>query len=240
MDFKNRKQLMKKYKILVVEDEEDLCEILKFNLENEGYKVDVANSAEEALDLKLERYDVFLLDVMMGKMSGFRLAEKIRKERNLTAPIIFLTARDTENDLLTGFSLGADDYISKPFSVREVIARVKAVLKRVGAKGEEDENIVVEDMVIEMKTKTVKVKDVSINLTKTEFEIMVLLASHPDRIFSREEIMHSVWRDNVVVSDRTVDVHIARIRKKMGDYGAMLVNRSGYGYRFEADQLVEK
>jgi len=228
---------MKKYKILVVEDEEDLCEILKFNLENEGYNVDVANSAEEALELKLERYDVFLLDVMMGKMSGFRLAEKIRKERNLTAPIIFLTARDTENDLLTGFSLGADDYIAKPFSVREVIARVKAVLKWVGAKGEQDENIVVEDLTIDMKTKTVKVKDVSINLTKTEFEIMVLLASHPDRIFSREEIMHAVWSDNVVVSDRTVDVHIARIRKKMGTYGAMLVNRSGYGYRFEADQL---
>jgi len=228
---------MKKYRILVVEDEEDLCEILKFNLENEGFSVDVANSAEDALLLKLERYDVFLLDVMMGKMSGFRLAEKIRKERNLETPVIFLTARDTENDLLTGFSLGADDYIPKPFSVREVIARVKAVLKRVGSKGEVDENIVVDDLTIDVKTKNVLMEGAAVNLTRTEFEIMVLLAAHPDRIFSRDDIMNAVWRDDVVVSDRTVDVHIARIRKKLGEYGKLLVNRSGYGYRFEPDQI---
>lgn len=228
---------MKKYRILVVEDEEDLCEILKFNLESEGFLVDVANSAEEAALLKLERYDVFLLDVMMGKMSGFRLAEKIRRERNLETPVIFLTARDTENDLLTGFSLGADDYIAKPFSVREVIARVKAVLKRTGGKGETEENVEIDDLKIDVKTKQVLVKDESANLTRTEFEIILLLAAHPDRIFSRDEIISKVWPDDVVVSDRTVDVHVARIRKKLGDYGRMLVNRSGYGYRFEPDQI---
>lgn len=222
---------------MVVEDEEDLCEILKFNLENEGFSVDVANSAEDALLYKLERYDVFLLDVMMGKMSGFRLAEKIRRERNMVTPVIFLTARDTENDLLTGFSLGADDYIPKPFSVREVIARVKAVLKRSGSKGEAEDNIVVNDLIIDMKAKNVLISRVIVNLTRTEFEILVLLAAHPDRIFTREDIMNTVWRDDVVVSDRAVDVHIARIRKKLGDYGRMLVNRSGYGYRFEPDQL---
>lgn len=230
-------EMMKKYRILVVEDEEDLCEILKFNLESEGFLVDVANSAEEAALLKLERYDVFLLDVMMGKMSGFRLAEKIRRERNLETPVIFLTARDTENDLLTGFSLGADDYIAKPFSVREVIARVKAVLKRTGGKGETEENVEIDDLKIDVKTKQVLVKDESANLTRTEFEIILLLAAHPDRIFSRDEIISKVWPDDVVVSDRTVDVHVARIRKKLGDYGRMLVNRSGYGYRFEPDQI---
>ena len=229
---------MKKFKILVVEDEEDLCEILKFNLENEGYDVDVSHSAEDASLLKLERYDLFLLDVMMGKMSGFRLAEKVRKERNLETPIIFLTARDTENDLLTGFSLGADDYIPKPFSVREVIARVKAIFKRVGAKGEMEEDIVIDSLTIDVKGKRVLLNNKSVDLTRTEFEIMMLLASHPERIFSRDDIIHSVWRDDVVVSDRTVDVHIARIRKKLGDYGKVLVNRSGYGYRFEPDEIT--
>lgn len=228
---------MKKYKILVVEDEEDLCEILKFNLENEGFTVDVVNSAEDALLLKLERYDVFLLDVMMGKMSGFRLAEKIRREQILDTPIIFLTARDTENDLLTGFSLGGDDYVSKPFSVREVIARVKAVLKRSGSKGETEENIVINELTIDVKAKQALVMDISANLTRTEFEIVRLLAAHPDRIFSRDDIINKIWPDDVVVSDRTVDVHIARIRKKLGEYGRMLVNRSGYGYRFEPDQM---
>ena len=231
---------MKKYKILVVEDEEDLCEILKFNLENEGFSVDVVNSAEEAAQLRLERYDVFLLDVMMGKMSGFRLAEKIRREQNLDAPVIFLTARDTENDLLTGFSLGADDYIAKPFSVREVIARVKAVLKRTGGKGETEENVVIDDLIIDVKTKRALVNGATANLTRTEFEIVLLLAAHPDRIFSREEIISKIWPDDVVVSDRTVDVHIARVRKKLGDYGRMLVNRSGYGYRFEPDQMEKE
>src|SRR5512133_1709712 len=122
-------------KILAVDDEEDLLEILSFNLTAEGYTVDTATSAEEALDKNLPVYDLFILDVMMGKMSGFRLAEKIRKEMNLSAPIIFLTARDTENDKVTGFSLGADDYLAKPFSVRELTARVKAILRRSSASG---------------------------------------------------------------------------------------------------------
>ncbi len=229
---------MKGYKILVVDDEQDLCEILKFNLENEGFAVDVAYSAEEAINLKLNKYDLLLLDVMMGKMSGFRLAEKIRKERKLSVPIIFLTAKDTDNDALTGFSLGADDYISKPFSVRQVIARVKAVLNRTKSTGRTEENIVIEKMLIDVNSKQVIIGNKPVNLTKKEFEILLLLVESQERVFSREEIMDYVWKDDVIVGDRTVDVNITRIRKKLGSYGQALVNRSGYGYCFDSHKII--
>jgi len=229
---------MKGYKILVVDDEQDLCEILKFNLENEGFAVDVAYSAEEAINLKLNKYDLLLLDVMMGKMSGFRLAEKIRKERKLSVPIIFLTAKDTDNDALTGFSLGADDYISKPFSVRQVIARVKAVLNRTKSTGRTEENIVIEKMLIDVNSKQVIIGNKQVNLTKKEFEILLLLVESQERVFSREEIMDYVWKDDVIVGDRTVDVNITRIRKKLGSYGQALVNRSGYGYCFDSHKII--
>ena len=228
---------MKNYKILVVDDEEDLCEILKFNLESEGFKVDVAYSAEEALTKKIDKYHLLLLDIMMGKMSGFKLAEKIRKERKLSVPIIFLTAKDTENDTLTGFSLGADDYISKPFSIREVIARVKAVLNRAGSLAKEDKKLMVKDMKIDLVKKKIEIKGKSINFTRKEFEILQLLIENQGRIFSRDEILDYVWKDDVVVVSRTVDVNMARIRKKIGDYGKALVSRSGYGYCFDITNL---
>jgi len=224
---------MKRPRILIVEDEKDVCEIVSYNLSNEGFDVDEAYSAEGALKLKLERYDLLLLDVMMGDISGFRLAEKVRKEKKLEVPIIFLTAKDTENDLLTGFSIGADDYIAKPFSVKELIVRVKALLKR--TKGEKPEEIVLEfdELKIDAISKTVCVGGNLIVLTKTEFEILMVLATNRGRIFSREDLLHRVWKDDVIVGERTVDVNIARLRKKLGTCGKFIKNRSGYGYCFE-------
>ncbi|MBS4013757.1 MAG: response regulator transcription factor [Bacteroidetes bacterium] len=230
---------MKAQRILVVDDEEDLCEILKFNLEGEGFIVDVAHSAEGALAGKLDQYSLLLLDIMMGKMSGLKLAEKIRKEMKLTVPIIFITSKDTENDTLTGFSLGADDYISKPFSVREVIARIKAVLKRTSSKEENADNIIrVNNMEIDLKSKKVFVYKTPISLTKKEFEILLLLVQNPGRVFSRDEILSLIWKNDVIVVNRTIDVNIARIRKKLGsDCEKAFVSRSGYGYCFEPDNI---
>ena len=226
---------MRNYKILIVEDEEDLCEILKFNLEGENFEVDVVYSAEDALMLnKLDAYDLILLDIMMGKMSGLKLAEKIRKEMKLLVPIIFLTAKDTENDTLTGFSLGADDYISKPFSIREVIARIKAVIARTKPEKKADQTITFEGLVIDQEKKTVHVDGNAIVFTKKEYEILELLAKSPGIILSRENILSTIWKNDVIVVNRTVDVNIARIRKKLGkEYGRALVSRSGYGYVFE-------
>jgi len=220
-------------KILVVDDEKDICEILQFNLENEGFAVDTANSAEEALGKLSEEHQIILLDVMMGGMSGFKMAEKLRKQGN-KIPIIFLTAKDTENDLLTGFSIGADDYIPKPFSIKEVVARVKAVLKRTNKliNQYQLENIVAGKLKINPGTKQVVLDETQVLLTKKEFEILLLLVKNPARIFTREEILDRVWKDEGYVLDRTVDVHITRLRKKLGDYSHYIINRSGYGYCF--------
>ena len=195
-------------RILVVDDEEDLCEILKFNLEIEGFDVDTANSAEEALKKDLSVYQLLMLDVMMGEISGFKMANIIRKDESKPkVPIIFLTAKDTENDRLTGFNLGADDYISKPFSIREVMARVKAVLRRTAVKDEEDkETISFEDLIIDIPKKKVSIGNEEITLTKKEFEILKLLLEHQGHVFSREEILSRVWSDEVYVLDRTIDV----------------------------------
>ncbi|MCL2651657.1 MAG: response regulator transcription factor, partial [Candidatus Azobacteroides sp.] len=208
-------------------------EILQFNLENEGFIVDIANSAEEALNKLSGEHQIILLDVMMGGMSGFRMAEKLRKQGN-KIPIIFLTAKDTENDLLTGFSIGADDYISKPFSIKEVVARVKAVLKRIVNQKEQNqlEDIAVDKLRISPETKQVMLDEKQLMLTKKEFEILFLLAKNPARVFTREEILDKVWKDEGYVLDRTVDVHITRLRKKLGNYGHYIMNRSGYGYCF--------
>ena len=226
---------MERKKILVVDDEEDLCEILQFNLESEGFAVDIANSAEEALKIISADYQLVLLDVMMGGMSGFKMAEKVRKELHLNVPIIFLTAKDTENDMLTGFSLGADDYIPKPFSIKEVSARVKAVLKRSGNADIPEIKRIVEagDLLIDLTTKNVTLNGKSILLTKKEFEILSTMAQSPGRIFSREDFLSKVWNDDGYVLERTVDVHITRLRKKLGDFGKHIINRSGYGYCFE-------
>lgn len=228
---------MADHRILVVDDEEDLCEILQFNLENEGYKVDVANSAEEALTLHLQQYDLLLLDVMMGEISGFKLANQLKKDESTAAiPIIFLTARDTENDMLTGFNIGADDYISKPFSIKEVNARVKAVLRRKKPESAEkvvDEIVSYETLRINISQKKTTVGGSEIALTKKEFEILKLLLSHQGRVFSRDEMLTRIWTDEVYVLDRTIDVNITRLRKKIGQYGKNIVTRLGFGYCFE-------
>ena len=222
-------------RILVVDDEEDLCEILKFNLEIEGYEVDTANSAEEALKKDLSVYNLLMLDVMMGEISGFKMANIIRKDDNKAKiPIIFLTAKDTENDRLTGFNLGADDYISKPFSIREVIARVKAVLRRTATDNNtSQETLSFDQLLVNIPQKKVTIKGEEITLTKKEFEILKLLLENQGHVFSREEILSRVWSDEVYVLDRTIDVNITRLRKKIGEYGKNIVTRLGYGYCFE-------
>ena len=227
-------------KILIVDDQRDICEILEFNLSNEGFSVECAYSAEEALKkLNTSSYSFILLDVMMGGMSGYKMAEKLRKEEN-NVPIIFLTAKDTENDMLTGFSVGGDDYISKPFSVKEVIARVKAVLKRQKTiSNNPDKKIVVGDIVIDLELKEVLIEAKKVVLTKTEFEILAFLAANPSKIFTRDKILHNAWDETPYITERTVDVHIARLRKKLGKYGSLISNRSGYGYRFNLSPLCD-
>ena len=229
---------MNDYRILVVDDEEDLCEILKFNLENEGYEVDTANSAEEALKMDISSYHLLLLDVMMGEISGFKMANILKKyKKTAHVPIIFITAKDTENDTVTGFNLGADDYISKPFSLREVIARVKAVLRRTITPETEKapEQITYQTLVIDITKKKVSIDGEEVALTKKEFEILFLLLQNKGRVFSREDILARVWSDEVYVLDRTIDVNITRLRKKIGIYGKRIVTRLGYGYCFETE-----
>ncbi len=221
-------------KILIVDDEKDICEILEFNLSNEGFDVELAYSAEEALKKLNPDFSLILLDVMMGGMSGYKMAEKLRKEGN-NIPIVFLTAKDTENDMLTGFSVGGDDYISKPFSIKEVIARIKAVVKRLEVKKNTKDltsQLTFAGIVINMDKKELTVDGEKVALTKTEFEILALLATNVDKVFSREDIIQTVWRETPYITERTVDVHIARLRKKMGEYSSLIANRSGYCYRF--------
>lgn len=223
----------KNISILIVDDEPDIREILQFNLQNEGYDIDLAESAEQAAKMLTPKHRLILLDVMMGGISGFKFADQLRKEGN-SIPIIFLTAKDTENDMLTGFSIGGDDYISKPFSIKEVVARVRSVLKR-----SENQNsaahknlLTVNNLEIDFDTKTVSVDKEIVELTKTEFNILVLLVQNTGRIFSRTDILDKAWKDDGIVLERTVDVHIARLRKKIGIYGDYIVNRTGYGYTF--------
>ncbi len=222
------------YKILVVDDEPDLREILQCNLESAGYAVDTAESAEDALRLLSPDHSLILLDVMLSGMSGFRMAERLRKEQKNQTPIIFLTAKDTENDLLTGFSAGADDYIAKPFSLQEVLARVKAVLRRTErTKASHNELVTRGGLVIDFVKKLVSIDGTAVRLSPKEFGILSMLARHPGRVYSREEILGEVWHGESFVLDRTVDVHIARVRRKLGAYGGCITNRQGYGYCLE-------
>src|SRR5690606_35664911 len=207
-------------KILIVDDEKDLCEILQFNLESEGFDIDVAHSGEEALKKPLEKFDLILLDVMMGGISGFKTANIIRKEKNLHIPIIFLTAKSDENDVLTGFNVGADDYISKPFSIKEVIARVKVILKRGLQQTAETTDLVFEELVVNQKQKEIALGGKTVNLTRKEFEILVLLMKNMNQYISRDEILNRIWDNDVIVTERNVDVNIARLRKKIEKYGA--------------------
>lgn len=219
-------------RILVVDDEAGIREILQFNLEAAGYEVDCASSAEQALEMLNQDHCMILLDVMMSGMSGFQMAEVLRKEYRNDIPVIFLTAKTEQNDLLTGFSAGGDDYIPKPFSIQEVIARVKAVLRRASTKSETTAYIESGAVKIDVQSKNVYVEGELTVFSKKEFEVLTLLASHPGQIFSREDIIAELWKDAPYVLDRTVDVHIARIRNKLGSCKGYIVNRTGYGYVF--------
>lgn len=227
----------KNYRILVVDDEQDLCEILKFNLETDGYVVETANSAEDALDMNIESFDLMLLDVMMGGMSGFAMAKKLKASpATKDIPIVFLTARDTENDTVTGFNLGADDYISKPFSIREVLVRIRAVLRRTAERnGEPQANMLsYQGLELNLDKKTVSIDGEEVPFTKTEFEILHLLLDEKGRVFSRQELIDRIWPKDVLVLDRTVDVNITRLRKKIGKFSKCIVTRLGFGYYFDA------
>ena len=221
-------------RILIVDDEEDLCEILQYNLSNEGYKTEIAHSAEEALKRALCEFDLVLLDVMMGPMSGFKFADKLRKELKIDVPVIFLTAKDTENDILTGFSLGADDYISKPFSINELTARVKAVLKRSYTDKVNNKSIIQFNGIdLDTVRKRLIINDERVELTKKEYEILRTLLENQGKVFSREDLLMRIWGQDVIVTERTVDVNITRLRNKLGSFGSSLKNKTGYGYFFE-------
>ena len=222
----------KNYRILVVDDEQDLCEILKFNLETEGYEVETTGSSEEALTLNLPSFDLLLLDVMMGEMSGFALARRLKADDATKGiPIIFLTARDTENDTVTGFNLGADDYISKPFSIREVMVRVRAVLRR-GA-SESEKNVVCGPLVMNEARFSAKVDGKDVKLGVIEFRMLLVLASNPGRVYSRVQLLERVWDDAAGFDERTVDVHVLRLRKQLAGTSAANIVQTvrGIGYR---------
>ena len=201
-------------KILIVDDEKDLCEILEFNLSSEGFDTDTAHSAEQALKKPLDEFDLILLDVMMGEMSGYKMASKVRKELQLSVPIIFMTAKTAENDILTGFNVGGDDYISKPFSIKEVVARIKAVLKRGRQEMGATKVFKIEGLEVDVNSKSVTIDNEPVNLTRKEFEIIVLLLKHKGQYIGRNEILDRIWSDDVIVTERNVDVNIARLRKK--------------------------
>lgn len=226
---------MDKKKILVVDDEHDLCEILQFNLTTAGYDTDTAYSTSEAMKKDLTQYDLLLLDVMLPDISGFEMAKLIKADkRTSNIPIIFLTAKDTEEDTLTGFNLGADDYVTKPFSIREVIARVKAVLHRVSTKQTDDaECISYKELTINLKQKSVTIDGEDVSLTRTEFGLLSMLVSNVGQVFSRQQLLEKVWPQDVIVTNRTVDVNMARMRKKLGRYASCIVARQGFGYCFE-------
>lgn len=224
---------MKKTKILVIEDEETLCEALKFNLEIEGYEVAIAYSAEEALNKGVEGFDLLLLDIMMGSMSGFKLAQILKsKEATARIPIIFCTAKSAEDDMVAGLNLGADDYITKPYTIRNVIARVKSVLRRTSSTKEKEE-LIFKGLKIDLKSKRCYIDGREIPLTKKELEILILLLKNPGRVFSREQIMKEVWEPSVIVGERAIDVNLTRLRQKIEIYGKNIITRSGYGYAFE-------
>ncbi len=226
-------------RILIVDDEETLCEVLKLNLENEGYDVDIAFSAEQALTLDLKNYSLILLDIMMGEISGIKMAKMLKADvQTADIPIIFCTARDTEDDMIMGLNIGADDYIMKPYTIRNVIARVRSVLRRtassktINISTEKPVALQIEGLKLDLEFKRCIVDDVEVKLTKKEFELLAYLISHRGKICSREQILNRVWSEEVVVLDRTIDVNITRLRSKIGTYGSYIVTRSGFGYGF--------
>lgn len=238
---------MEIYRILIVDDEPDLCEGLKLNLEIEGYEAETAYSAEEALEMDLNSFDLILLDVMMGKMSGFDMAKVLKRNpRTADIPIIFCTAKSEDDDMIAGLNLGADDYVTKPYNIRNILARIKSVLRRKNqssgfqqaAVREEEEKkssrILKEDgLVLDLDQIICSIDGVNVRMPRKEFELLSLFMSNPGKIFSREDILQKVWSDEVVVVNRVVDVNVTRLRAKIGKYGKLIVTRSGYGYGFK-------
>ena len=223
-----------KQRILVVDDENDICEVIKLNLELNGYAVDTASTAEEALKKDLSQFSLLLLDVMMGEMSGYELTKKIREDNKFASlPIILCTAKDQESDVETGFLSGADDYIKKPFSMKELILRVQSLLRRCQNFQQQKNILSYQGLIIDRNMKSCEVDGVNVPLTKKEFDILELFLSSPEIIFSREEILDKVWEEDVLVIDRTIDVNINRLRKKLGEYGKNIITKSGYGYGFK-------
>lgn len=218
---------MSRYNILIVDDEEALRSGLQVYLELEGYEVDTANSAEMALSLDLKKYALILLDIMMDGMSGVEMAEVLKKRPDTSdIPIIFLTAKDSDDDMVSGLNLGADDYISKPYSIKNVLARIAAVLRRTAPRKFQGINCDRATLVCTVDGKQIK-------LPKKEFELLALFLENPGRIFSREELLDRIWPQQSVIIDRSIDVHITRLRGKIAPYGKNIVNRSGYGYGWQ-------
>ena len=222
-------------RILIVDDEEDICNILSFNLEKAGYDTRKVHSAEEALTSGVNGYDLILLDIMMEGISGLKMAEMMKKNPDTAKiPIIFISAKDTEDDTVYGLNIGADDYIAKPFSIREVLSRVAAVLRRTSSTADAKHNTLShKSLVMDLDRKSVSADGEEVDLTKTEFEILHLLLANSPHVYSREEILSKIWSDDVIVLGRTVDVNITRLRKKIGEYGKCVVTRHGYGSCFE-------
>ncbi len=230
-------------KILVIDDEESICEILKFNLEKEGYEVDTAYSAEEALDRDLSGYSLFIVDIMMDRLSGFDFAKRIKNNDAIeNTPIIFCSALSGEDDTVMGLNIGGDDYITKPFVISEVLARVRAVLRRSHAtkqwaynvsKSIYEPDITFKNLRINRNEKICYLNGEAVALTRTEFDILLFFLTHRNRIYSREEIIQQVWASDVVVTNRTIDTNITRLRRKLGEYGNNIVTRLGFGYGFK-------
>lgn len=231
-------------KILVIDDEEALCEILKFNLEKEGYEVDTAYSAEEALDMDLKPYSLFIVDIMMDHLSGFDFAKRIRNVTDTeNTPILFCSAMSDEDCVVMGLNIGGDDYVTKPFVIGEVLARVRALLRRaskrqamaveVDVQENLESDVVYKGLRIDRNDKTVHLDGQEIQLTRKEYDLLLYFLTHRNRIYSRAEIIEKVWGDDVVVSDRTIDTNITRLRGKIGEYSNNIVTRQGFGYGFK-------
>ena len=231
-------------KILVIDDEEALCEILKFNLEKEGYEVDCAYSAEEALEMDLSSYSLFMVDIMMDQLSGFDFAKRIRNnQKTENTPVIFCSALTGEDDKVMGLNIGADDYVTKPFVIGEVLARVRAVLRRTKSAQQiaynvsqsiYEPDITFRELRVDRNEKVCYLQGSQVQLTRTEFDMILFFLTHRNRIYSREEIISKVWGEDVVVTHRTIDTNITRLRKKLGEYGNNIVTRQGFGYGFKA------
>lgn len=232
-------------KILVIDDEESICEILKYNLEKDGYDVDCAYSAEEALTLDLSSYSLMIVDIMMDRLSGFDFAKRIKNNAATeNIPVIFCSALSGEDDTVMGLNIGGDDYITKPFVIGEVLARVRAVLRRSHAsrqvayntsKSIYEPDITYRMLRVNRNEKIALLNGEPINLTRTEFDMLLFLLTHRNRIYSREELIRQVWSNDVVVTNRTIDTNIARLRKKLGEYGENITTRPGFGYGFKEE-----